>query len=139
MIEENVVSQAGAIFKMDADDIERYVRAAGFEPRRRNMRYERLAGAVTGGRSAEVDAVWWARAGWCPSFAPAHPARAPWRSPTTATVVAVGPARARCAAYGRERPPGPRAKGVAACPGLINAHTISSSRRGGRGTGRQRL
>ena len=45
MIEENVVSQAGAVFKLSADDIERYIRSAGFEPRRRNMRYERLAAA----------------------------------------------------------------------------------------------
>jgi len=45
MIEENVVSQAGAVFKLSAQDIERYIRAAGFEPRRRNMRYERLAAA----------------------------------------------------------------------------------------------
>jgi cyclic dehypoxanthinyl futalosine synthase len=45
MIEENVVSQAGAIFKLGAEDIERYIRSAGFEPRRRNMRYERLAAA----------------------------------------------------------------------------------------------
>ena len=45
MIEENVVSQAGAIFKLSAEDIERYIRAAGFQPRRRNMRYERLAAA----------------------------------------------------------------------------------------------
>jgi cyclic dehypoxanthinyl futalosine synthase len=45
MIEENVVSQAGAVFKLGAADIERYIRAAGFEPRRRNMRYERLAAA----------------------------------------------------------------------------------------------
>jgi cyclic dehypoxanthinyl futalosine synthase len=45
MIEENVVSQAGAVFKLSAGDIERYIRAAGFEPRRRNMRYERLAAA----------------------------------------------------------------------------------------------
>jgi cyclic dehypoxanthinyl futalosine synthase len=45
MIEENVVSQAGAIFKLSAEDIERYIRQAGFEPRRRNMRYERLAAA----------------------------------------------------------------------------------------------
>jgi cyclic dehypoxanthinyl futalosine synthase len=43
MIEENVVSQAGAVFKLSADDIERYVRDAGFVPRRRNMRYELLA------------------------------------------------------------------------------------------------
>jgi cyclic dehypoxanthinyl futalosine synthase len=42
MIEENVVSQAGAVFKLSAADIERYVRAAGFVPRRRNMRYELL-------------------------------------------------------------------------------------------------
>ncbi|HVZ72021.1 MAG TPA: cyclic dehypoxanthinyl futalosine synthase [Polyangia bacterium] len=45
MIEENVVSQAGAVFKLSAQDIERYIREAGFEPRRRNMRYERLAAA----------------------------------------------------------------------------------------------
>ncbi|MDX2019369.1 MAG: cyclic dehypoxanthinyl futalosine synthase [Deltaproteobacteria bacterium] len=43
MIEENVVSQAGAVFKLSGDDIERYVREAGFVPRRRNMRYELLA------------------------------------------------------------------------------------------------
>jgi cyclic dehypoxanthinyl futalosine synthase len=43
MIEENVVSQAGAIFALGADDIERYIRGAGFSPQRRNMRYERLA------------------------------------------------------------------------------------------------
>ncbi len=42
MIEENVVAQAGAVFKLSASDIEGYVRAAGFTPRRRNMRYEWL-------------------------------------------------------------------------------------------------
>ncbi len=42
MIEENVVSQAGAIFKLGSEDIERYIRGAGFTPQRRNMRYERL-------------------------------------------------------------------------------------------------
>jgi cyclic dehypoxanthinyl futalosine synthase len=42
MIEENVVSQAGAVFKLSAEDIERRVKAAGFVPRRRNMRYELL-------------------------------------------------------------------------------------------------
>jgi cyclic dehypoxanthinyl futalosine synthase len=42
MIEENVVSQAGAVFKLSAGDIERYVADAGFVPRRRNMRYELL-------------------------------------------------------------------------------------------------
>ncbi|MES1171667.1 MAG: cyclic dehypoxanthinyl futalosine synthase [Bacteroidota bacterium] len=46
MIEENVVSQAGAVFKLGAADIERYVRGAGFVPRRRNMRYELLPGAT---------------------------------------------------------------------------------------------
>jgi cyclic dehypoxanthinyl futalosine synthase len=45
MIEENVVSQAGAVFKLGAEDIERYVRGAGFVPRRRNMRYELLPAA----------------------------------------------------------------------------------------------
>src|SRR5439155_21584386 len=45
MIEEYVVSQAGAVFKLSAQDIERYIREAGFEPRRRNMRYARLAAA----------------------------------------------------------------------------------------------
>jgi cyclic dehypoxanthinyl futalosine synthase len=43
MIEENVVAQAGAVFKLSAADIEGYVRAAGFTPRRRNMRYEWLS------------------------------------------------------------------------------------------------
>jgi len=42
MIEENVVSQAGAVFKLAADDIEHHIRCAGFLPRRRNMRYELL-------------------------------------------------------------------------------------------------
>ena len=46
MIEENVVSQAGAVFKLGAEDIERYVRGAGFVPRRRNMRYELLPAAA---------------------------------------------------------------------------------------------
>jgi len=43
MIEENVVSQAGAVFKLSAADIEERVLAAGFVPRRRNMRYELLS------------------------------------------------------------------------------------------------
>jgi len=42
MIEENVVAQAGAVFKLSAADIEGYIRTAGFSPRRRNMRYEWL-------------------------------------------------------------------------------------------------
>jgi cyclic dehypoxanthinyl futalosine synthase len=40
MIEENVVAQAGAVFKLSSPEIEGYIRGAGFVPRRRNMRYE---------------------------------------------------------------------------------------------------
>jgi cyclic dehypoxanthinyl futalosine synthase len=40
MIEENVVAQAGAVFKLSAAEIDAYVRGAGFTPRRRNLRYE---------------------------------------------------------------------------------------------------
>ncbi len=42
MIEENVVSQAGAHFMLDAAQIEHHIRQAGFSPRRRNMQYELL-------------------------------------------------------------------------------------------------
>jgi cyclic dehypoxanthinyl futalosine synthase len=42
MIEENVVSQAGAVFTLSAAEIEAQIRAAGFVPRRRNMRYALL-------------------------------------------------------------------------------------------------
>lgn len=42
MIEENVVSQAGASFMLTADEIERHVRQAGFIPRRRRMDYSLL-------------------------------------------------------------------------------------------------
>jgi cyclic dehypoxanthinyl futalosine synthase len=42
MIEENVVSAAGTTFQMDADEVERHIRDAGFRPVRRNMKYERL-------------------------------------------------------------------------------------------------
>ena len=70
MIEENVVSQAGAVFKLSADDIERYVRQAGFVPRRRNMRYELLP------ESPEADQPrtrsWRAPLG-ASEFAPPHP------------------------------------------------------------------
>ena len=55
MIEENVVSQAGAVFRLSAEDIEQRVRAAGFVPHRRNMRYELLpvqSGAVPLGLKA---------------------------------------------------------------------------------------
>ncbi|MEQ8765856.1 MAG: cyclic dehypoxanthinyl futalosine synthase [Planctomycetota bacterium] len=42
MMEENVVSQAGASFRFTRGGIEDVIRAAGFEPRRRNMYYEIL-------------------------------------------------------------------------------------------------
>jgi cyclic dehypoxanthinyl futalosine synthase len=42
MIEENVVSAAGTTFSMDSEEVERHIRDAGFEPRRRNMKYDRL-------------------------------------------------------------------------------------------------
>ncbi len=42
MIEENVVSAAGTTFHMDAEEIERHIRDAGFQPVRRNMRYQHL-------------------------------------------------------------------------------------------------
>ncbi|MBX7244397.1 MAG: dehypoxanthine futalosine cyclase [Candidatus Sumerlaeaceae bacterium] len=40
MIEENVVSSAGTTYSMDGPEIERLVRDAGFEPRRRNFFYD---------------------------------------------------------------------------------------------------
>jgi cyclic dehypoxanthinyl futalosine synthase len=40
MIEENVVSSAGADHRFDAAGIQRTIREAGFEPRLRNQRYE---------------------------------------------------------------------------------------------------
>lgn len=40
MMEENVVSAAGTVFALDAKEIERLVRDAGFEPRRRNFYYD---------------------------------------------------------------------------------------------------
>ncbi len=40
MIEENVVSAAGTTYKLDAREIERLIRDAGFEPRRRNFYYD---------------------------------------------------------------------------------------------------
>ncbi|HWD40913.1 MAG TPA: cyclic dehypoxanthinyl futalosine synthase [Fimbriimonas sp.] len=42
MIEENVVSAAGSKFIVDAGEFERLIRDAGYEPRRRNTRYELL-------------------------------------------------------------------------------------------------
>src|SRR5947209_7233977 len=40
MMEENVVSSAGTTFRLDAAQIERLIREAGYEPRRRNNWYE---------------------------------------------------------------------------------------------------
>jgi len=42
MIEENVVSSAGASYKFDAEGIQKAIREAGFEPRLRNQKYELL-------------------------------------------------------------------------------------------------
>jgi cyclic dehypoxanthinyl futalosine synthase len=39
MMEENVVSQAGAIFRMTLEEIHRLIRAAGYEPRQRDNWY----------------------------------------------------------------------------------------------------
>jgi cyclic dehypoxanthinyl futalosine synthase len=45
MIEENVVSTAGAHFMMTSAQVESHIRLAGFTPSRRNMRYDRLPAA----------------------------------------------------------------------------------------------
>ncbi|MDQ6809917.1 MAG: dehypoxanthine futalosine cyclase [Verrucomicrobiota bacterium] len=42
MMEENVVSSAGTTFRLNGHDIEALIRAAGYEPRRRNNWYELL-------------------------------------------------------------------------------------------------
>jgi cyclic dehypoxanthinyl futalosine synthase len=42
MMEENVVSAAGCVFTVPIEEIERLIRDAGYEPRRRNTRYEML-------------------------------------------------------------------------------------------------
>ena len=42
MMEENVVSSAGCVFTVPIEEIERLIRDAGYEPRRRNTRYELL-------------------------------------------------------------------------------------------------
>lgn len=46
MIEENVVSAAGASFTTNADEIQETIRKAGFVPRRRNQKYEDFVGNV---------------------------------------------------------------------------------------------
>jgi len=43
MIEENVVSSAGATNKMDAYSIQKAISDAGFEPQLRNQRYEYIS------------------------------------------------------------------------------------------------
>lgn len=40
MIEENVVAAAGCVHRASPESLERLIRGAGFEPRRRNSRYE---------------------------------------------------------------------------------------------------
>jgi cyclic dehypoxanthinyl futalosine synthase len=42
MIEENVVSAAGASFRFDAKEMQEIIRDAGFIPRRRNQKYETI-------------------------------------------------------------------------------------------------
>ena len=42
MMEENVVSSAGTTFRLNAEQIERLIRGAGYQPRRRNNWYELL-------------------------------------------------------------------------------------------------
>lgn len=44
MIEENVVAAAGVSFRMSLDEIRRVIRAAGFIPRQRTMKYEWVRG-----------------------------------------------------------------------------------------------
>jgi cyclic dehypoxanthinyl futalosine synthase len=51
MIEENVVSAAGAHFKMTQDEMEHLIRAAGYEPKQRTNLYERF---VTRDDTAEL-------------------------------------------------------------------------------------
>jgi cyclic dehypoxanthinyl futalosine synthase len=42
MMEENVVSSAGTTFRLDAAEIERLIRNAGYDPRRRSTWYQLL-------------------------------------------------------------------------------------------------
>ncbi|MDH7570937.1 MAG: CofH family radical SAM protein [Armatimonadota bacterium] len=43
VLEENVISAPGAAFLIPVEELERLIRAAGFEPRRRNTRYQLLS------------------------------------------------------------------------------------------------
>ena len=45
MIEENVVSAAGASNRFNSEEIQSIIREAGFVPRRRNQKYEFIAPA----------------------------------------------------------------------------------------------
>jgi cyclic dehypoxanthinyl futalosine synthase len=46
MIEENVVSVAGADYKFDAEGIQKAIIEAGFQPQRRNQRFEKVEGSM---------------------------------------------------------------------------------------------
>lgn len=46
MMEENVVSAAGCVFAVPIEEMERLITEAGYEPRRRNTRYELLDQAI---------------------------------------------------------------------------------------------
>ncbi|MEY5026280.1 MAG: Cyclic dehypoxanthine futalosine synthase [Verrucomicrobiota bacterium] len=48
MMEENVVSKAGTSFRLQVEEIERLIREAGYEARRRNTWYELISAADTG-------------------------------------------------------------------------------------------
>ena len=117
-----------------AAEIERYIRAAGFVPRRRNMRYESVAGGRVGGVQAGAPMRRRQRALGDPP-ACVRRARLPGSSPMgrlalrstrradareRGTIRAVGrPRRAR----GRAFPTSPNsARRRRAAPGLVNAH-----------------
>jgi cyclic dehypoxanthinyl futalosine synthase len=53
MMEENVVSKAGTSFRLQVEEIERLIREAGYEARRRNTWYE-LISAPDAGREVGV-------------------------------------------------------------------------------------
>ena len=133
MIEENVVSQAGAIFKLGADDIERYIRG-----RRLHAAPPQHALRAAGGRLArpgECRREGRERALGRSDRARRRSPKARSRSPTTARCWR----SARRAEVRAEFPDAPeeRAEGVL-LPGLVNAHShleLSALRR--RRPGRQ--
>src|SRR6266542_2394559 len=55
VIEENGVSAAGTAWTMDAGEVERHIREAGFRPAQRNMKYERLGPSTSPVLSGAAD------------------------------------------------------------------------------------